>query len=72
MVLCYIGPMKALKSEFAKSILRDPQSARALHSALSRAGYGPQNGVNVTVHPIRKDGTRGVPVQVNVHYVHKA
>jgi hypothetical protein len=64
--------MKALKSEFAKSILRDPESARALQWASLKAGYYPQNGVKITVHPVDKDGTRCAPVQVNVHYVHSA
>ncbi len=64
--------MKALKSEFAESILRDPESARALREALRKAGYLPQNGVKITVHPTQKDGTREAPVVVNVHYVYAA
>lgn len=65
-------PMKALKSAFAKSLLKDPESARALREALPKAGYGPQNGVTIAVYPARKDGQRSEPVQVNLHYVHKA
>lgn len=61
--------MKAMKSEFAKSILRDPKSAHALERALTKAGYYPRNGVVITVRPMRKDGTLEEPVKVNVHYV---
>ncbi len=64
--------MKALKSEFAKSILRDPESARALLKATLRAGYGPENGVSITVRPLQEDGTRLSPVTINVHKVPKA
>lgn len=63
--------MKALQSAFAKAILQDPDSARALREALGRAGYGPQNGVAITVRPVQPDGTRADPVPVNVHYAYK-
>lgn len=64
--------MKALRSEFATRILKDPESARALMQATLRAGYGPENGVKITARPVKDDGTRGDSVRINVHFVPRA
>ena len=64
--------MKALKSDFAKRVLKDPESASALSDAILRAGYGPENGVKVTVYPVGGNALRGRPVVVNAHFVPKA
>ena len=64
--------MKALKSDFARQVLKDPASAQLLRQAVRQAGYGPDHGVCVTVHPVRDDGVRGHAVAVNVHFVPKA
>ena len=64
--------MKALKSDFAKRVLKDPESARALSGVESRIGDGPENGVKVTVYPVGDDGLRAPPVVVNARFVPKA
>lgn len=63
--------MKALKSKLARHILRDPESARVLREATMQAGYGPENGVVVTVRPVRADDQPGESICVNVYYVYK-
>ena len=64
--------MKALKSEFAKSILRDPESARALCDARIKPGFGAESATDITVTPVGRDGVRMPARTVTVMRVHKA
>lgn len=64
--------MKALKSQFAQAILRDPESARNLMRAPLKPGFGPASGVRVTVAPVGEDGVRQAPRDIIMMRVPKA
>lgn len=64
--------MKALRSERARRILKDPENRKILSNAMLRAGYGVGNAVSVIVHPVMDNGQRGQPEKINVYFVPKA
>lgn len=64
--------MKALKSDFAKRVLANPENRAGLDHAMQSCGVGSENGVLITVIPFNNDGTKAQPVLVNLHFVPKA
>ena len=64
--------MKALKSDFAKRVLANPENRAMLNLAMRSCGLGPANGVSITVVPLNNDGNKAQPVLINVHTVPKA
>jgi hypothetical protein len=64
--------MKALKSQFAESLLRDPASAQQLRVTQLKPGFGAASAVQFVLAPVDAQGVRQPPMRVTMMRVHKA